>query len=138
MDDLFAEGTVIFSYTRQQALEDGVLVDLSGLFPSLCEGLYRYHVACTTRVWALIEKGAMATNGSGFDGIVWDILWMSVKYPVEIESEASRLFEVIIKGGGHCSAQIGNPANETYRLRVMVGPGDNAEPVITIMFPDED
>ncbi len=48
-------GEVISSYSRAQAIDDGVLVDLSGLFPSDTR-LYKWPVACTAAVWSFIEK----------------------------------------------------------------------------------
>ncbi|MFW6303907.1 MAG: DUF6573 family protein, partial [Candidatus Sumerlaeota bacterium] len=41
-------GPVIHTYTRQKALDDGVLVDLT---PWAAELGFVYHVACTRSVW---------------------------------------------------------------------------------------
>ena len=47
-DQVFSESDVIFSYTRSQAIEDGVLVDLSEWAR---ETGFRFPVACTRAVW---------------------------------------------------------------------------------------
>lgn len=116
-------GAPISVYSRSQAIEDGVLADLSTLFPSDTR-LYKYPVACTSAVWDLIEK-ASKKEASTAPGIVWDICYMSAKFPVAKLDESTRLFKVII-------------GRKTYTLKVNCGPGDNAEPVITIMLRNED
>ena len=47
-DNPFSDMPVIFSYTRAQAIEDGVLIDLTEWAK---ETGFRYPVACTTAVW---------------------------------------------------------------------------------------
>ena len=106
-------GEPISVYTRAQAIEDGVLADLSTLFPSATR-LYKYPVACTSAVWNLIETAAKK-----------DICYMSAKCPVVKIDESTMLFKVII-------------GRKTHTLKVNCGPGDNAEPVITIMLRNED
>jgi len=46
-NDLFAECNTIFTYTRAQAIADGVLVDLSTSFPSDTR-LFKWPIACAT------------------------------------------------------------------------------------------
>lgn len=62
---------VIFAYTREDALSDGVLVDL-GEYGS--KEIYKHPVACTSAVWSLIEQ---AVNNekycNDFNGVVWDL-----------------------------------------------------------------
>jgi hypothetical protein len=117
------DAEVISSYTRAQAIEDGVLADLSTLFPSDTR-LYKYPVACTSAVWNLIETAAKKDT-SNAAAIVWDICYMSAKFPVAKIDESTMLFKVII-------------GRKTHTLKVNCGPGDNAEPVITIMLRNED
>ena len=50
-DGLF--GDLIFSYTRKQAIEDGVLVDLTSKFPKDTR-LFKYPVACTSAIWSIV------------------------------------------------------------------------------------
>lgn len=127
MNELF--GNVIYQYTRADALNDGVLVDLSGNFPEESR-LYRYPVACTAAVWALVEKAvANRKHCNSLAGIVWDILYMSQKVVIARPDEQTALFAVIITGTGR---------RRQYTLKAMCHAGDDLEPVVTIMLPEED
>ena len=49
-------GDVISRYTRQQAIEDGVLIDMmQGELGQVSHLHYKYPVACTVGVFALIH-----------------------------------------------------------------------------------
>jgi len=122
-ESFWEDAEVISTYTRAQAIEDGVLVDLSKLSPNDTR-LYKHNVACTSAVWALVEKAAK--KGQSLWVTVWDICLMSI-HPVKELDESTRLFKVSIPLGG-----------KTYLLKIVCSGGDNGEPVITIMFPDED
>jgi len=126
MHDIF--GPVIYSYTRADAINDMVLVALTERFPDQCS-LYRCPVACTAGVWALIEHGAAADNGATQACIVWDIVYMSQHCVVARPDDSTVVFEVIIPGARDSKA---------HRLKALVHPGDQMEPVITIMLPEED
>jgi hypothetical protein len=122
------EEPVIFSYSRAQALEDGVLVDLNQWVP-VNESGYKCPAACTAAVFNLIER---AVNNqklvNDYKGVISDVLWMSIVMPVN-KWETGQLFKVIIRGAG---------PKAIHTLKVECGPGDQGEPVITIMLPEED
>ena len=125
MEEFFGE--VISSYSRAQAIDDGVLVDLSGLFPSDTR-LYKWPVACTAAVWSLIEKVCLQPGTGELinAGVwVWDLCWMSIRAKTKVLSPSEHLFK--------CSI-----GSKVHTFKAVCGPGDNAEPVITIMLPDED
>jgi len=128
MTEIFGE--VIYSYTRKQAIEDGVLVSLSDLFPEHCRQLYKYPVAVTSAVWSTVE----AAGKKDPQGIIWDILWMSQRGITKRIDPTQHLFKVIINGPGETEFS----RIKTHTFKVMCHPGDEAEPVITIMLPDED
>ncbi len=127
------EWEVISVYTRKQAIADGVLVDLTRLFPNDTR-IYKYPVACTMAVWQMIEDAchkveteehtevSLAEAG----GIVWDLCWMSTRAIVK-DLGNERLFK--------CCVPIGT---KERLFKVHIGPGDDYSPVITIMLPDED
>ena len=126
MQELF--GDVIYSYTRTQALEDGVLVDLNQWIP-VNESGYKFPVACTAGVFAIIEK---AVNNkyqcNDYKGVIWDILWMSKVHQIQ-KWETGALFTVKITGAARQSL---------FTFKIECGPGDSGEPVLTISLPDED
>mgnify|MGYP000574742923 CR=1 FL=1 len=70
------EESIISRYTREQALEDGVLVDLNQYIP-VHESGFKFPLACTSSVYGIIEK---AVNNekycNDYKGVVWDIFWM--------------------------------------------------------------
>lgn len=54
---------VIHAYTRAQAIEDGVLVDLSGL---ASEAGFRWPLAVTQAVWAVVEPESDTVEAPSF------------------------------------------------------------------------
>ena len=70
-----------------------------------------------------------------YAGILHDLLYMSkVSYTPQGDDnheskELTRLFTVIITGVGR---------RKYHRFKIVCGPGDLGEPVLTIMLPDED
>lgn len=122
-------GEVIYAYTRAQAIDDGVLVDLSELAPDVCREHYKYPIACTSAVWSIVDKAISNPKWmNDLNGVVHDMLWMSRVHSRAID-QSTRMFQVIIRGAGRKSK---------YQFKMMCHPGDNAEPVMTIMLPDED
>jgi hypothetical protein len=127
LTDLF--GPPISTYTRAQAIADGVLVDLSALAPDVCRQHYKVQVACTAAVWGLIEKAIRnPRHCNDLNGVVHDVLWMSRVYCSPL-SPTTKMFRVTIKGAGRRSV---------YDLRAVCGPADDASPCLTIMLPEED
>ena len=73
-----AFGPVIFAYTRAQAIEDGILVDVS---ETAREAGFKIPVAVTRTVWDRII--ALPEGYRGFQderGRLWDVLWMARHY----------------------------------------------------------
>jgi len=71
----FEDAPVIFSYTRAQAIEDGVLVDLTAWAR---ETGFKVPVACTATVWQGYIVPPPKTEGWGQSerGRAHDLLWM--------------------------------------------------------------
>lgn len=129
MKSIFADCEV-FRYTRFDAIQDGTLIDLTNNFPDISHQLYKYPVACTASVWAIIEAAvASKKNCNDFAGIVWDILWMSQKGIIKRIDETKHIFRVIITGTG---------PRKYHDFKIICHGGDEAEPVLTIMMPGED
>lgn len=128
-------GDVIHSYSRAQAIEDGVLVDLSGAeairgdVADVCRQHYKFPVACTATAFDIIDaavKNKRCCND--YAGIVHDMLWMSKVAKRQI-NESTIIFPVIIRGAGR---------RRHYDFKLIVGPGDRGEPAITIGIASED
>jgi len=121
---------VIFSYTRTQALEDGVLVDVT---PTAREAGFRYPVAVTQAVWRQIitpdeESRAL---GQSEEGRLWDVLWM-LKYAIRLTRGPvdTLTYDLLVVQDGARAA----PAT----LKAVCGPDDDGSPCVTIMLPEED
>jgi len=129
-NDSFIEFDVISTYTRRQAIEDGVLVDASvGDLAEVSRQHYKHPVAMTAAVWGLIDRAVKhPKHCNDYKGVWHDILWMSRVCPTK-KWATGRLFLVIITG-------VGRKRNHT--LKIECGPGDDGEPVLTIMLPEED
>jgi len=123
------EGDLIFSYSRKQAIEDGVLVDVSSLAKQVGS---RYPVAVTRVVWdawIVPDEGARRL-GETEQGRLWDLLWVLHSVIKRQQPEGDRVFfSVLFTKGGK---------KQLVRLKSICGPGDNLEPVVTIMPPEED
>ena len=131
MEDFF--GPVISSYSRAQAIDDGVLVDLmqEETVGAVKEAGFVFPVAMTAAAFsvAVCPIDGELPPGQDLQGRLWDVLTML-----------------------NWAIQAGRPHGQTndrlpFRLTVsgkrvdlvsVCGLGDDAEPVITIMMPDED
>ncbi len=116
-------GEVVYSYSRKQAIEDGVLADLTQI--ETFRHAFKYPIACTDTVWAIIEA-ATKQSGQDLDGIAHDIATMAI-LTIRGHRGPSDLimFKVAIAG-------------RTHTLKLHIGPGDTPAPVMTLMLPNED
>lgn len=133
-DNMF--GDVIYAYTRAQAIEDGGLVDVAEMGR---EAGFRFPVAMTAAVWMdcveWSDEDSKRQTHQDESGRLWDVLWMGM---CAARSAASRnksqilfsLYRVPRGGRGVCP--------RLTQLKLVIGPGDDGEPVITIMLPNED
>jgi hypothetical protein len=119
---------VIFQYTRAQAIEDGVLVDASEMAR---EAGIRYPVALTQAVWAECVAVPDGVTGQDEAGRLWDILWMFRCAAARGQGGDELRFGLYVKNREGRAAEL-------VELKAHCGPGDEAEPVITIMMPGED
>jgi hypothetical protein len=71
---MFEDADVIYSYSRAQAIEDGVLVDVS---ETAREAGIRFPVAVTAAVWAEYVAVPDAVEAQDEAGRLWDVLWMT-------------------------------------------------------------
>ena len=145
-DDFWGEP--IYSYTRAQAIADGVHVDLTTATDDkgqlLChQAGFKMPIAITRTAWAkAVEAGGSwkpdgegevleLQGGQSLTGRLWDVLW-TLRAACDRAGNADRVdFQILldVHANGHL---------ETVRLWALCGPGDNAGPVITIMLEGED
>ena len=128
-------GKVISSYTRREALADGVLVDAGALAQ---DAGFRWPVALTAGVWqdcvAWTETDNAAQTYQDETGRLWDVLFMAAfairTAPDPHDRLMFKLYRIPRDGVSRDSILV--------TLKLLVGPGDAGEPVMTILLPHED
>jgi hypothetical protein len=142
----FDGAEIISRYTRAQAIEDGVLVDLSTgeTVVLVREAGIKWPVAMTSAAWhATVGLGGKwvadpETGGEKMElpagqdatGRIWDVLHL-LRFAIGRQRclTTDIRFEVRVWDGKRSS---------TVRLKSLAGPGDQGEPVLTILLCDED
>lgn len=120
---------IIFAYTREQAIEDGVLIDVSA---TAKEAGIRFPTAVTSAVWGSYVAVPPAVPWQDEKGRLWDVLWM-MRVGIQRAGRPAidtLVYQLLVQNDE-------GPAKEVT-LKAVCGPGDKGEPVLTIMLPDED
>lgn len=133
---MFEDAELVYTYSRAQAIDDGVLVDVT---ETAREAGFRIPVALTASVWAeCVAWSVVDTENTGVPqdeaGRLWDVLWMGGHAArLHRNSDSHRCpFSVLRVPRGQRRAR-------TCALVLHIGPGDKGEPVvITVMLPNED
>lgn len=129
-DERSDELPVIYQYTRQEAIADGVLIDLTEWAQ---ETGFKFPVAVTAAVWHdfIVPHEKLQELGQSERGRAHDMLWMLFNAIRGSDGAGSAVhFEVLFLQYPQRQQKV--------RLKSHCGPGDNGEPVITIMLPHED
>lgn len=125
-------GNTVYSYSRAQAIADGVLVDVSGT-PEAIEAGFKFPVAMTRAVWDQCIEVPAGVIGQDVPGRLWDLLYM---LRIAIAHSAHRRDTVYLELHVRNDNREGEPP--VVSLKAVCGPGDQGEPVITVMLPSED
>jgi hypothetical protein len=132
MGGIFQDFEVIHSYTRAQAIQDGVLIDVSELAR---QAGFRVPLVLTAAVWEhCVAWSAGEAHPQDEQGRAWDVVWMSAnaaRAQRRCETTNHLWFEVLVVPRG------GQAPVKTV-LTLHIGPGDEGEAVGTVMFPGED
>jgi len=130
-DPLF--GPMIYAYTRSQAIQDGILVDVTEIGKEVG---FKLPVAITEALQnRLTPTKADASLGQDYDGRLWDVLWLAA-FRIKLADRGTDIvtFTVVQQ---EVEAKSGQPQKVDLRLRVVCGPGDEGEPVVTIGFRED-
>jgi hypothetical protein len=118
------EPEVIFSYSRAEAIEDGVLVDYSD--NEVIKKFWKIPFAATDTVASKIDD-AIRDHKKDLNGILHDISYKAqFEFKLKGEPNDPILFFKV------------NIGVEEVELKLHIGPGDKGEPVFTLMLPHED
>ena len=122
-------------YTRGQAIEDGILVDVSD---TAREAGFKIPVAVTRtardRLVALPEgyRGVQDERGR-----LWDVHWMARHYALRA-SDRDRATMCMLVRDIRKDLPDSNRAPRKHFPIVAIGAGDEGQPAITIMFAEDD
>jgi len=115
---------VVSTYTRAQAIEDGTLVDVTSVAK---EAGITFPVALTRAVWDCYVEVPAGVSCQDEAWRLWDILWMfrqSARH-----GSNPLLYRLYVRND--------NRRPKLVTLKAICGPGDDGEPVITILLPEE-
>ena len=125
-----SEPVLIHAYSRAQAIADGVLVDVTGLAK---EAGFKIPVALTSAAWADCVAVPHDAVDQDETGRLWDVLTvLRIASRESLKNRSSSEIRFTV------SVRTGEVTSEYIELKSICGPGDSAEPVITIMLPHED
>lgn len=124
---------VIHAYTRADAIKDGTLIDVTTMAR---EAGFRVPMALTAAAWAdcvaWTDADSVRQVSQDEAGRLWDVLWMA-KLATRRATSAEVAFELHrVPCGGRGSRP------RSTQLQMVIGHGDEGEPVITILMPGED
>jgi hypothetical protein len=128
-DNLFENAEVISRYTRGDAIRDGVLIDVSAVAR---EAGIRYPVALTAAAWAKCVTVPPGVACQDEAGRLWDVVWV-LRCATARHSSGS-----VVPFALHVRNDNRERIPPLVRLKAVCGPGDQGEPVVTVMTPDED
>ena len=123
---------VISVYTRAQAIEDGILVDVSD---TAREAGFKIPVAVTRSVWDRLV--ALPEGYLGFQdesGRLWDVLWMARYYALRASNRDRARMCVLVRDIRMDLRDSNRPPRRHFPIVAIGGGG----PAITIMFPEDD
>ena len=123
-------GRIIYTYTRAQAIADGVQVDIT---TTAQEAGIRYPVFITRAAFDAYVTVPPAVTGQDEAGRLWDIVWMLSHAIRRARPGQSHLPFVLYVCNTNCAPRL-------IKLMALCGPLDidKPEPAITITMPDED
>jgi hypothetical protein len=128
-------GEVISTYTRAEAIDDGVLVDAGSMAQ---EAGFKWPVALTSAVWedcvAWTDDDVEKQIHQDQPGRLWDLLYMASHAIRTSKDSGDRLLSELYRVPRDGYSTEAKPVT----LQLIIGPGDHGEPVITILMLNED
>ena len=117
MEDIFGE--VISVYTREQAHDDGVLIDVS---ETDAAGLFRFPCSITVALHGALSRGK-GSDAATYSARLWDVLFMA-----QTASRSANSSDVFFK------VKVGR---EVLALWGNCGPADDGAACMTFGFPED-
>jgi hypothetical protein len=129
-DGITAFGPVIYSYTRAQAVADGVQVEVT---KTAQEAGIKFPMFLTRAVFDAYVAVPPGLTGQDEAGRLWDVVWMTRFAILRSHGHTDRLPVALY-------VRTDNRRAKLVKLIAQCGPLDidNPSPAITVMLPDED
>ena len=123
-------GEVIYAYTRQQAIADGVQIDVT---KTAQEAGIKFPVFITRGVFETYVAVPEGVTGQDEAGRLWDVIWMTRFAILRSHGHNDRLPVALY-------VRNDNRAAKLIKLIATCGAldMDDPQPAITILLPDED
>ena len=123
-------GDVIYSYTRKQAVADGVQVEVT---KTAQEAGIKFPMFLTHAVFDSFVAVPEGVTGQDEAGRLWDVVWMTRFAILRSHGHTDRLPVALY-------VRNDNRAPRLVKLVATCGPLDidDPQPAITVMLPDED
>lgn len=121
---------LIYSYTRKQAIEDGVLIDVSG---QAKEVGFKVPTAVSDQLYHeyVVPSKEMERSGQSIEGRLHDLLHLAA-ICARSRWDGSRVyFDVLFQ-------MEEGPKFEEVHVVAIIGPGDDGNPVMTICKPEDE
>jgi hypothetical protein len=126
---MFENADLIHRYSRAEALRDGVLIDVTAVAREAGIG---YPVALTSAAWGRCVAAPPGVVGQDEAGRLWDVLWLLACAARGGPGGPE------VRFGVHVRTDNRDRTAPLVRLQAVCGPGDQGEPVVTVMLPEED
>jgi hypothetical protein len=129
-DGIIAFGPVVYSYTRAQAVVDGVQVEVTKVAQ---EAGIKFPMFLTRAVYDAYVTVPPDVTGQDEAGRLWDVVWMTRFAILRARPGVDRLPVALY-------VRNDNRAAKLVKLIATCGPVDidDPAPAITVMLPDED
>ena len=122
-------GPVIYSYTRKQAVADGVQVEVT---KTAQEAGIKFPVFLTRTVFDSFVAVPEGVTGQDEAGRLWDIVWM-LRFAILRSRGGDRVPVALYVRNDNHRAKLVNLIAQCGPLDM-----DDPQPAITVMMPDED
>ena len=120
---------LIFSYTRAQAIEDGVLIDVTNQAAQLG---FKVPTVVTDHLYNgyVVPPAGLEGEGQSVEGRLHDLLFRTLVAASRHGTGDRVEFDVLFL--------MATGRWDTAHVVAVIGPGDQGEPVMTIMLPEDD
>jgi hypothetical protein len=129
-DGITAFGPVVYSYTRAQAIADGVQVEVT---KTAAEAGIRFPMFLTRTVYDAYVAVPPGVTAQDEAGRLWDLVWMTRFAIIRAKPGTDRVPVALY-------VRNDNKASKLVKLIAQCGPVDidDPAPAITVSMPDED